>query len=85
MSSLNDVLSLARERHLEAMNYNGPYRWRSIIEYIDGSQSAIFFDEFFDLGFHIERGSDWNTIAEVCASRCIALRTATTQRPHPST
>jgi hypothetical protein len=40
-------------------------RWTATITYIDGSCADQPFEEFSDLGRHIERGINWNAIQEI--------------------
>ena len=47
------------------MSKSNEKRWRATINYVDVSQDVIPFDEFNELGEHIEHGVDWNLITSI--------------------
>jgi hypothetical protein len=47
------------------MKTSVPDRWMAEINYLDGKQVSIAFEELEDLDEIVERGPDWNTIDKI--------------------
>jgi hypothetical protein len=57
-----DPIGFAIETMAEVSNTG---RWCAAIKYIDGSWTILTFEEFNELGDHVEGGPHWSAIAEI--------------------